>query len=145
MMGRNSSIDDLADINENNIYSLSRSQVNKLFLAAVVKFPDFFSFHDLPNSLQESTFESRIDCLILILDNAVRLRNLWLDNNISFLEFMADCIYWLWDQELSFDNFLCLNCVSYHQCQRIISAIFFNFLVSFIISMLYMFSGLCLS
>ena len=110
MMGRNSSLDYLADINENNIYSLSRSQVNKLFLAAVAKFPDFFSFHALPNSLQESTFESRIDCLLLILDNAARLRNLWLENNICFLEFMADCIYWLWDQELSFDNFLCLNC-----------------------------------
>ena len=111
MMGRNSSIDDLADINENNIFSLFRSQVNKLFLAAVVKCPDFFSFHDLPNSLQESTIESRIDCLLLMLDNAARLRNFWLENNICFHEFMADCIYWFWGQELSFDNFLCLNCV----------------------------------
>ena len=109
-MGRNSSLDDLADINENNIYSLSRSHANKLFLAAVVKFPDFFSFHNLPNSLKESTFESQINCLLLVLDNAARRRNRWLENNICFLEFMADCIYRLCDQELSFDNFLCLYC-----------------------------------
>ena len=91
-MGRNPYFDDLSDINENNIYFLSRIQINKLFLDAVGKFPDFFFFHGLSNSLHESSYENRIDCLLLILDNDTRLRILLTANSICFPEFMADCI-----------------------------------------------------